>query len=343
MTEPEPPAPPPETPEEPASPAPPHRRARLNLLPWLSGIGFLILAAAIAWVWLHPRHEQPAPAQADARSEQLATLEARLARLEQRPAAAPATSGPSGQVPDLAPITARLAALEQRQGPDLAPLEARVAALEASPPADSRLAGRLDALSARADALETAQRAMQADLVRRLDANDARIATAERSASQIAGLADRVGRVARVQAIELALAAGEKLGDIPAAPPALARFANASPPTEARLRLAFPTAAREALAAAQPPTEGKPLLARLWAETQELVTVRQGDRVLVGDPAAGLLARARMALDAGDLAGAVAAVAALTGSPAQAMAGWLADARALLDARAALAEWAARG
>ena len=56
-----------------------------------------------------------------------------------------------------------------------------------------------------------------------------------------------------------------------------------------------------------------------------------------------MLARARGSLDAGDLAGAVAAVATLTGPAAQAMADWLAQARALLDARAALAAWATQG
>ena len=71
------------------------------------------------------------------------------------------------------------------------------------------------------------------------------------------------------------------------------------------------------------------------------MTVRQGDRVLVGDSAAGVLARARNALDAGDLAGAVAAVSTLSGPPAAAMAGWRADAQAVLDARAGLAAMAA--
>jgi hypothetical protein len=340
MTEPEPPAtPPPETPEEPAPPPPPHEAARRDRLAWLSGAGFLILAAALVWVWLNPFHEPPAATSVDALAQPLASLEARMAQLEQRPAVAPT---PSGQVPDLGPLTARVAALEQRQGPNLAPLEARIAALEAKPPADSQLAGRIDALSARADSLETALRTVQSDLARRLEADEARIATAERNAGQISALADRVGRVARVQAAQLALNAGQKLGDVSGAPPALARFANTPPPTEAALRLAFPQAAREALAAARPPSEGKPFLARLWDETQDLVTVRQGDRVLVGDPAAAVLAHARAALDAGDLAGAVAAVATLTGPPAQAVAGWLADARALLEARAALVEWAAR-
>ena len=47
------------------------------------------------------------------------------------------------------------------------------------------------------------------------------------------------------------------------------------------------------------------------------------------------------ALDAGDLSAAVTDVATLQGAAGQAMATWLAQARALLDARAALAAWAA--
>src|SRR6185312_15332413 len=101
-----------------------------------------------------------------------------------------------------------------------------------------------------------------------------------------------------------------------------------------------PQAAREALASAHPVTEGRPLLTRLWAQAQDLVTVRQGDHVLLGDPAAGVLERARAALDAGDLEAAVAAVGTLQAASAQAMAGWLAQAKGLLAARAALTAWA---
>ncbi len=208
-----------------------------------------------------------------------------------------------------------MTALEQRQPPSLAPLEARIAALEARQPADAQLAARIAAL-------ENAEGSIQA----RLAASDK---------------ADR--RMALVQSAGLALAMGQKLGDLPGAPAALARFANANPPTEAALRLAFPGAAREALAAAHPVAEGKPLLTRLWAQAQDLVTVRQGDHVLVGDPTAGVLERARAALDAGDLSAAVSDVATLQGAAAQAMAAWLAQARALLEARAALVAWAASG
>lgn len=268
-----PPEPPPEQPEPPVPPPSSH-----NLLPWLSGAGFLLLAAAIAWVWQHPAIPPP---QTEALEQQIAALQAQVTRLEQRP---------QPQSPDLAPFEARVAALEQRPAPaptpatDLGPLTARVSALE-----------------------------------------------------QVAD------RAARVVAARQALDAGHKLGNLPGAPPALARFADIDPPTEASLRLAFPAAARAALVASRPATDGQHFLARIWARAQDLVTIRQGDRVLVGDPAAGLLDRARKALDDGDLAGAVQAVAALTGPTAQAMADWLAKARALLDARAALATWAAQG
>jgi hypothetical protein len=75
----------------------------------------------------------------------------------------------------------------------------------------------------------------------------------------------------------------------------------------------------------------------MWRRAQSLVTVRQGDKVLVGAPAAVTLNAARARLDAGDLAGAVAALGGLDGPAAKAMAGWRSDAQALVDARAALA------
>jgi hypothetical protein len=305
-------APTPESSEEP----PPHSATRRKLLPWLTGAGFVVLAAGLIWVWQHPTVAPPSTEPTEALARQLSVLEARVARLEQRPQP-PST--------DLGPLSARVTALEQRpvpQGgasipaPDLAPLEMRLAALEQrQPPSLAPLEARI------------------ADLSRRQEADEARLAANEKSAR----------RIPLVQAAGLALAAGQKLGDLPGAPPALAQFADANPPTEAALRLAFPPAAREALAAAHPDTEGKPLLARLWAEAQDLVTIRQGDRVLIGDPAAGVLEHARAALDAGDLAAATAAVATLQGAAAQAMAAWLAQARTLLEARAALAAWAASG
>ena len=364
--------PPPDKPAEPPVEASARPTSAQRLLPVLSGIGFLVLLALLAWVWRHPLLPPQSTEQVDALAKQLATLETRVARLEQRPqppatdlapvlnrltaleqrpaattpgattagattpgAAAPATTA-AVPPPDLAPLAARLAALEQRQPANLGPLETRIAALEARQPADNQLVARIDALGA-------GQQKAQADLTRRIDADDGRLAAIEKTAGQASAQADRLRQVGRIQAAMLALDAGRRLGEIPGAPQALAKFAATDPPTEVSLRASFAPAARNALAAARPVTEGKPVLARLWAEAQDLVTIRQGDRVLVGDPATGVLERARDALAAGDLAGAVTAIGSLTGPAAQAMAGWLADARALLAARAALTDWAAQG
>ncbi len=334
-----PPEPPSEQPAPPAPPAPSH-----HLLAWLTGAGFLLLAAAIAWVWQHP---MVAPPQSDALERQVAALETRVARLEQRPQAQP---------PDLAPLAARVAALEQRSpaapapATDLGPLTARVGALEQRPPTAPAPATDLGPLTARVGALEQRPLAVPAPatdlgpLTARVDALEQRQASDSASLqARVAALDNTIGRTVRVLAARQALDAGHKLGNLPGAPPALARFADTDPPTETSLRLAFPAASRAALTASRPATNDQPFLSHIWARTQDLITIRQGDRVLVGDPAAGLLDRARKALDDGDLAGSVEAVAALKGPAAQAMAAWLTQARALLDARAALATWAAQG
>ena len=326
----EPPAlPPPEpeleaVPEQPSAPPP----SRHGMLPWLAGAaGFIVLAAAIVWVWLNPQLPPPPPppasAQSQALEQQVAMLKAQVASLEQRPPPA---------APDLSALEARVAALEQREPraaapPNLGPMTARLDALEHQQAAD------LAPLAARINKLEDAGNKAVTDLTQRLAAEDARFATLEKSS----------GHTARISAARHALDAGQKLGDVPGAPPALARYASVDPPTEASLRLTFPAASQAALAASRPSVDGQPLLSRIWARAQDLVTIRRGEHVLVGDPAAGLLATAQTELDAGDLAGAVRSVGALTGPAAQAMAGWLAQAKALLEARAALATWAAHG
>ena len=236
--------------------------------------------------------------------QRLTLIEARLSRLEQPPLEQPLVEQPRPpQAANGPDLTPRIEALERRPSPDLAPLQARIAGLEQRPPNDT------------------------AALI-------ARVAMLEKAAA-------RDDRLSRVQAAAVALAAGRKLGTIPGAPPALARFADANPPTEAALRLAFPAAERAALDASRPSEDGQSVLQRMLVRAEELVTVRQGDRVLVGDPAAGVLLRARISLEAGDLAAAVAALSDLRGPSAVAMSPWLAGATALRDARAALADMAA--
>jgi hypothetical protein len=225
---------------------------RFRLFPWLTGAGFVLVAAALFWVWQYPALPPLPIEQTEALTRQLATLDARVSRLEQRPSpqvpdlgplnariaaleqrpipqgAAPAAPVPPP--PDIAPLQARLTALEQRRPPDLAPMETRIAALEARQTAESQLAARIAAL-------ENSQGQLRDDLTRRITASD--------QASR---------HLAQVQAAALALAAGQKLGALPGAPPPLARFADANPPTEAALRVDYPPAARAALAAARPST-----------------------------------------------------------------------------------------
>jgi hypothetical protein len=147
---------------------------------------------------------------------------------------------------------------------------------------------------------------------------------------------------AKLRTASAALASGLPLGTLPGAPPALARFATVAPPTEPALRLSFNHFADAAEAASKPAGDGHDFFGRMWVRAQMLVTVRQGDHVLVGAPAAVTLEAARGKLDAGDLAGAVAALGALDPAAAAAMAPWRADATALVDARAALAALAAK-
>ncbi len=238
---------------------------------------------------------------------------------------------PAGALQDrLDAVEARLARLEARPEPrpaasfDPAPLLARLSALEAHvsapvPAPSAEAAPDLAPLEARIAALEARPATSPADvaLTRRLD------------------------RIAAIQAASVSLDAGRKLGKLADAPPALQRFADTDPPTEASLRLAFPAAAQAALTASRPINPELPALSRIWGRLQELITIRQGDRVLVGDPAAGVVAAARRALDAGDLAGAVSALDRLNPPAAKGMSDWTASAKALLDARAALAGMAA--
>lgn len=306
----------------------------------------------------------------------LAPLTQRLDALEKR-------LPPTGQSPvDLRPLLARLDALEARSaamtppptetragpgrpsavavppaqgpatdtastpvpaGPDLHPLLARLDALEKQQAARTVDPAKVDALASRVDAMAAHDPA--AEVRGKLDDMEHRLNALTASETKLADTSDRTTRLARLEAVELALAGGKPLGAIPDAPPALARFATAAPPTEAGLRLAFLAASREALRVSLPDTEGKPFFDRVLARLRDfrLITVREGDQVVIGNAAAATLAHAKVLLNAGELGGAARAVATLSGPPAEKMAPWLADANSLLAAREALASLAGAG
>ncbi len=287
---------------------------------WLTGVVAIVLAGAVYFVWQDRQTPQDSEAPRIAALEAaMQTLQQRLAVIEQRPA-----DPNAGRISTLETTVHDLAA---KPAPDTSALEARLSALEKRPVPQipdvaGAVAGASAALTAKIDTLDSR---MQQDLAQ---------ATAQANA--------RATLAAQLRTASTALQNGQPLGDIPQAPPALAKFAQSAPPTEPMLRQSFGTYAKNAEAASQPSAEGHDFAERMWMRAQGLVTVRQGDKVLVGAPAAVTLETARGKLDAGDLQGAVAALAPLDPAATAAMAPWKAAAQSVLDARAALATMAAK-
>jgi hypothetical protein len=310
------------------APKPPQR----DLVPWLYALGFLVLAGAVFYLWQYPSTPGEPAAEASAIQsveQHLADIDGRLGRLEQQPTA------------DLGKLTARLDALDARIA-DQTQLASQVETLSGRIADQTQLASRVDALSGRIESLSGRDQTGLDANKQQLDALTNRIAAIEANAVSLDGVTKRLNRIARLQQVSLALAAGRPIGDLPDAPEALTRYAHAAPPTLAQLRLRFPQDEQAALAAKQPDDSNAPLVGRVWDRAQGLITIRRGDDVVVGNPAAIVLTHAQSALDAGDLVGAVNAVEALKGPPGQAMAQWLADAKALLSAQTALADMAAQ-
>jgi hypothetical protein len=311
-----------------ASPRPPTEVSSApNTTPLLGALAVLALIVVIGDV-LTWRNTSSLSAQLAQSQSQVAALEGRIGALESRPQPQPP--------PDLRPLQQRLTALEQKPPPQ-AQLDS------AGQQQIAALSGRIDGIAARQDQLGTREQQdtdKAASQIAALGTQVAALATqvtaANKTGGEINQLADRQTRAARLQSAAVALAAGRPLGDIPGAPPALARFASKPPPTEASLRLSFDAAAQDAKRAGQPSPATTPFLQRIWDRAQASVTIRQGDRIVVGDPLAGIIETARRHLDAGDVAGAVSALDGLAGPAAAAMAPWRADAQSLLDARSAL-------
>ena len=305
--------------------------------------------------------------QAAAFGPQLQSLSDRLDRLEkaaaQPPAAPPPQAADLGDLPKrVDDLTSRIEALANRP----APASASTAPAPADPgPATAALAQSVAELNQRtaraiesqkeaaaqaldaqkaelAQALE-GQKAALTQLSMRLDQLAPRLNTLEQGIGRAKGSEADTTRLARIQAALAALQAGKPLGDIPGAPPALAQFASAAPPSEAKLRESFPVLAERARRVSQPDLKGRTIWQRALTRLQSAVTVRQGPDVLVGDPAAGILDDAGAKVQSGDLAGAVGVLHHLTGPAAAAMQGWMNDVGSLLAARAALADLAARG
>jgi len=226
-------------------------------------------------------------------------------------------------------------------------LAARTQAIEAQ-------AGRIGALE---QAMNSRIQALEANITQRLQALEGqlqqrgaaleqqgqRLQALEGTAGRLAALEGRSARLSAIDSVRAALEAGRPLGEAlrplqdPPAP--LTRFAGTAPPTEAGLRLSFEEAARAGRAAGEP--QGSGVLDSAAQRLGGLVTVRRGEEVLWGDAAAAEIERARRAVEAGDLEGALRFLQRLSAPARQAMAGWIGQAEALIAARAALRQMAA--
>jgi hypothetical protein len=167
-------------------------------------------------------------------------------------------------------------------------------------------------------------------------ADHASIATLAANTTDFTKLTAKITLLNRLETARMALDAGQKLGDIPNAPPALAKFADTPPPTEAQLVLGFPAAARAANLISVQRVKGVSVWAGALARAESLVTISNGAHVIVGAPAAAITGQAQALLDAGDLGGAVAALDGLSPTTQAGLGNWLTQARDLLAARAAL-------
>ncbi len=319
-----------------AEPAPKAKKSGGTPL-WLTLLLVLALAAEpLALRVLLPQDVAPAMApppqlalpvdgsRIDAVDSRLAELARRIDALEHASpmtALAPAAAAPAAAAP--VAVVDRSAERSAEDAARLQALESRLAALETRPAqALPDVEGQISAASATLNA--------------RIAEMDASIKRDVAQATQRAAFANRL------RAAFFALDAGKPLGTIPDAPPALAQFADKAAPTEPALRLSFARYADTARAASQPGAEIADPVDRAWERVKNLVTVREGDHVIIGSRTASLIEDARGKLDAGDLAGAVTALAGLDAPAKAAMAAWIAQAQSLLDARAALLAMAAK-
>ena len=265
-------------------------------------------------------------------TERLAAAERRLADLAGRPAATP---GASPQALDA--LAGRVATLETRPAAPAAPAPVPTEAINA---AVAPLAARLATVEQRPAPPPAATPESVAQLGQRIAALEGRAAASDQT-PRIAAVERRVAVVHAATAMLHLLSAGKPLGPalglLPATiepPAALGAFAATPPPTEAELRRDFAPAARAARLGSTPESGDAQTAVRGFLSG--LVTVRRGEEVVIGTSDSTALASAEARLNAGDLAGAVAALAPLSPGAAQAIAPWKARAQALLDARAAL-------
>jgi hypothetical protein len=304
-------APPPDAPvtapAPPATPTPAKVKPRRGIWPVFFVPGFLILAAGEACLW---HRLQTIPQAPPSTAAQLASLQAEVTSLQNTHAlAAPAAATAAAPLPGAAD-----AALADRLGT----LNALVDALQTQFIADHNALNAMQTASATLPKLTSDVATIQTETA----ADHATLAQLQTSTAGLDKLTARITILSRLQTARMALDAGQPLGPIPNAPPALAVFASTPPPTASALVIGFPAAARAAQSASVAGATRGTYWSTVKARLENLVTVSAGGHVLIGAPAAAVLNQAQNLLNA-------------------AMGSWLTQARSLVAARNAIAAMAA--
>jgi hypothetical protein len=284
-------------------------------------------------------------------AQQVTTLSDRVGKLEQSVTTLNQAPGTTAPAPDLQPIEARIAKLEtsldqvaqQAQSATLPPtgpdLSADVAALKS---ANETLSQQLNVARDEIKALQTQQSELSGT-VGKIAAQPAGVTPAEqRRTAAVVALGALRGALpldkpyaANLKAVDdLAAADAGLQGKLAPALDPLRPLAAAGAPTLTQLQASLPTQKIAEAANAQATSEvvgaESGWSERLINRLSEAVTVRPVGENAEGDGPLAHLARGEAKLKAGDLAGAVAEIAALSGKSADAAAAWLASAKARL-------------
>ncbi len=262
-----------------------------------------------------------------------ADLLERVARLERQATALVASPPPSA--PATSPIAAPMV-----PPVDLAPIEARIAALEARPaPAPFDPSSLLDQLSRVADRVGRSEQ--------KVSEGENRFSAAEASAGKRVALALGLAQISDLARAGLPfqaqLAQIGQAGDaaVAAAMQSLEGLAQRGAPTLEQLRARFPEAAKRALTASFAVESGD-LIGELRSALARAITVRRVDPLASeGDDPESRLARAEALLAAGDLAGALAQLDKLPAQALAAIGDWIAPAKDRLSLEAAMRELSA--
>ncbi|MFO7478791.1 MAG: mitofilin family membrane protein [Methyloceanibacter sp.] len=281
---------------------------------------------------------------------EIATLEGRIAQLESSLKAMAETAEEGGSVASTAAIGQQIAEAEQRLNEQIAAARAEG---ETASVALGEMQSEIAALKAKLGALAEAEFGVDSDLGPELNALSDRIAKLEATLPELVGALGKEAAGVKSAAVAIAFANlraavtdgrayGAELDTIGALAPALGDLgilpahAEKGIPTVPELVRGFDIARDNALAATATP-QGESFLANLWASAQGLVTIRRIDEAPVGEGPDPTLARAKAALDKGDLEAAVKQVETLSGPARESFAAWIGQVRARLGADAILA------